>query len=162
MHCMPYWHISTQNEPDDDSSQSVRESHHAWSVSTGTFSSMPCIVTRSLTTPFSQAMVWSMGWLVCIGDVDCTAEEVVTIDKSADSKQNELQGWKASARNPKHLEQHLVVQNQVVTNTQAPHTQYNARLRYGGSAPGNTRLRCRRSYHLTQNCSVLRSARLDP
>jgi hypothetical protein len=42
---MPYWHISTQEESSDDSSQSVRESHHAWAVSTGTFSSMPCILT---------------------------------------------------------------------------------------------------------------------
>jgi hypothetical protein len=27
----------------------------------------------------------------------------VAIDRGADSKQNELLGWKASARNPKHL-----------------------------------------------------------
>jgi hypothetical protein len=32
--------------------------------------------------------------------------EAVTIDKGADSKENELSGWKASARNQKHLEQH--------------------------------------------------------
>jgi hypothetical protein len=30
-------------------------------------------------------------------------ELAVTIDKGADSKQNELQGWKARARNLKHL-----------------------------------------------------------
>jgi DNA-binding helix-hairpin-helix protein with protein kinase domain len=35
--------------------------------------------------------------------------EAVTIDKDADSKQNEWQGWKASARNQKHLEQREAV-----------------------------------------------------
>jgi hypothetical protein len=42
---MPYWHISTQEKSSGDSSQSVRESQYAWSVSTGIFSSMPCILT---------------------------------------------------------------------------------------------------------------------
>jgi hypothetical protein len=35
----------------------------------------------------------------------CFASRAVTIHKGADSKQNELQGWNASARNQKHREQ---------------------------------------------------------
>jgi hypothetical protein len=45
---------------------------------------------------------WGIEWVKQINDEMNTA---VTIEKGADSKQNELYGWKASSRNLKHLEQ---------------------------------------------------------